>query len=96
MFGRARSAAGRAHGRGDRAAGWGSDHDYGTKKSCSLAARVSSARTSREALLRRGATLTIVDSLDDFYSPERQRRTLDEVDSHRTFHFVQADICDVA
>jgi len=48
-----------------------------------------------EALLRRGATLTIVDSLDDFYSPERKRANLDEVIRTGTFHFVQADICDV-
>jgi UDP-glucuronate 4-epimerase len=48
-----------------------------------------------EALLRRGAALTIVDALDDFYSPDAKRANLEEVRRGGAFHFEQADICDV-
>ena len=48
-----------------------------------------------EALLLRGAQLTIVDALDDFYSPQRKRANLDEVRRRGAFQFEQADICDV-
>jgi UDP-glucuronate 4-epimerase len=48
-----------------------------------------------EALLRRGAQLTIVDALDDFYSPQRKRANLEEVRRRGEFQFEQADICDL-
>jgi len=48
-----------------------------------------------EALLLRGAQLTIVDALDDFYSPQRKRANLDEVRRCGAFQFEHADICDV-
>lgn len=48
-----------------------------------------------EALLRRGAALTIVDSLDEFYSPAWKRANLDEVRKAGAFDFVHADICDL-
>jgi UDP-glucuronate 4-epimerase len=47
-----------------------------------------------EALLRGGARLTIVDALDDFYSPDRKRANLEEVRRRGAFQFEQADICD--
>ena len=47
-----------------------------------------------EALLRRGAELTIVDDLDDFYSPDWKRANLEEVRLAGNFQFLQADICD--
>jgi UDP-glucuronate 4-epimerase len=49
-----------------------------------------------QALLRRGAQLTVVDNLDDFYSPAAKRANLNEVRSSGDFHFCQADICDSA
>ncbi len=48
-----------------------------------------------EALLQRGAQLTIVDALDDFYSPQRKRANLDEVRRRGEFQFEEADICDL-
>jgi UDP-glucuronate 4-epimerase len=48
-----------------------------------------------EALLRRGTQLTIVDALDDFYSPQRKRANLEEVRRGGEFQFEQADICDL-
>jgi len=47
-----------------------------------------------EALLRQGAELTIVDDLDDFYSPNWKRANLDEIRRAGDFQFLQADICD--
>ena len=47
-----------------------------------------------EALLRQGAELTIVDNLDDFYSPDQKRSNLEEIRRAGNFQFVQADICD--
>ena len=47
-----------------------------------------------EALLRRDATLTIVDDLDDFYSPAWKKANLEEVLRAGDFHFLQADISD--
>jgi UDP-glucuronate 4-epimerase len=47
-----------------------------------------------EALLGRGAQLTIVDSLDSFYNPAWKRANLDEVRQAGGFEFVEADICD--
>ncbi len=49
-----------------------------------------------EALLRRGAALTIVDSLDTFYDPAWKRANLDEVRHTGSFDFIHADICDAA
>ena len=46
-----------------------------------------------EALLRRGARLTIVDNLDNFYSPEWKRRNLEEVKRTGKFDFLPVDIC---
>jgi UDP-glucuronate 4-epimerase len=48
-----------------------------------------------EALLRGGVQLTIVDALDDFYSPQWKRGNLEEVRRRGAFQFEQADICDV-
>jgi len=47
-----------------------------------------------EALLGRGAALTIADLLDDFYSPDAKRANLEEVRRRGEFQFEQADICD--
>jgi UDP-glucuronate 4-epimerase len=47
-----------------------------------------------EALLRRGSRLSIVDELNDFYSPERKKANLAEVRQVGEFEFFQADICD--
>jgi UDP-glucuronate 4-epimerase len=46
-----------------------------------------------EALLRRGSRLSIVDELNDFYSPERKKANLAEVRQIGEFEFFQADIC---
>ena len=48
-----------------------------------------------EALLLQGAQLTIIDALDDFYSPQRKRANLEEVRRRGAFQFEQADICDL-
>lgn len=48
-----------------------------------------------EALLRQGAELTIVDDLDEFYSPDWKRANLEEVRRAGDFQFLQADICDL-
>lgn len=47
-----------------------------------------------EALLRRGSQLTIVDSLDEFYSPAWKQANLEEVRRAGCFQFFPADICD--
>jgi len=47
-----------------------------------------------EALLRQGASLVIVDELNDFYAPQRKRENLAEVQQAGTFEFFQIDICD--
>jgi UDP-glucuronate 4-epimerase len=47
-----------------------------------------------EALLRQGAELTIVDDLDEFYSPAWKRANLEELRCVGDFQFVEADICD--
>jgi UDP-glucuronate 4-epimerase len=46
-----------------------------------------------EALLGRGAELTIVDDLDDFYSPAWKKANLEEVRRAGDFRFLQSDIC---
>ena len=47
-----------------------------------------------EALRRQGAELTIVDSLDDFYSPSRKLANLEYVKQQGEFRFFQKDIRD--
>jgi UDP-glucuronate 4-epimerase len=47
-----------------------------------------------EALLRRGADLTIVDNLDEFYSPAWKRANLKDVQAAGRFAFEQVDIAD--
>jgi UDP-glucuronate 4-epimerase len=46
-----------------------------------------------EALLRRGLQLSVVDNLDDFYSPADKRANLEEVRKIRDFRFCELDIC---
>jgi len=47
-----------------------------------------------EALLRRGLQLSVVDSLDDFYSPAAKRANLEEVRKAGDFCFRELDLCD--
>jgi UDP-glucuronate 4-epimerase len=47
-----------------------------------------------EALLRRGLQLSVVDSLDDFYSPAAKRANLEEVQKVANFSFCELDLCD--
>src|SRR5437868_8835317 len=47
-----------------------------------------------EALLRQGIQLTIVDSLDDFYSPSKKLSNLEAVRQQGEFQFFQKDIRD--
>ncbi len=47
-----------------------------------------------EGLLRRGAEVHIVDSLNDFYSPERKRANLAEIRRVGEYEFHEIDICD--
>jgi UDP-glucuronate 4-epimerase len=46
-----------------------------------------------EALLRRGTELTIVDVLDDFYSPDWKKANLDEIRKVGRYEFASVDIC---
>jgi UDP-glucuronate 4-epimerase len=48
-----------------------------------------------EALLAGGMRLTIVDSLDEFYSPAWKRANLEEIRHAGDFEFAEAGICDV-
>jgi UDP-glucuronate 4-epimerase len=48
-----------------------------------------------EGLLHRKAQLTIVDSLDDFYSQDWKRAHLDEVHRAGSYEFNAVDICDI-
>ena len=48
-----------------------------------------------EALLRRGAELTIVDCLDDFYSPACKQANLEDIRRSGGFEFHAADICEM-
>jgi UDP-glucuronate 4-epimerase len=45
-----------------------------------------------EALLRRGTELTIIDTLDGFYSPARKKTNLEEIRLTGDFAFINADI----
>jgi UDP-glucuronate 4-epimerase len=47
-----------------------------------------------EALLRHGTYLTVLDNLDDFYSPEQKRSNLQLVRKVGEFLFEEVDICD--
>jgi UDP-glucuronate 4-epimerase len=47
-----------------------------------------------EALLRRGAHLTILDCLDDFYSQASKRANLEDVRRAGEYNFIELDICD--
>jgi UDP-glucuronate 4-epimerase len=47
-----------------------------------------------EALLRRGVRLSVVDSLDEFYSPAAKRTNLEEVRKAGDFRFSELDLCD--
>lgn len=46
-----------------------------------------------EALLRAGATLSIIDNLNDFYPPAWKRSNLKEIGDTGSFQFIQGDIC---
>jgi UDP-glucuronate 4-epimerase len=48
-----------------------------------------------ERLITSGHQLTVVDELNDFYSPQIKRRNLSEIQKLGRFEFVQADICDL-
>jgi UDP-glucuronate 4-epimerase len=47
-----------------------------------------------EALIRRGAKLSIVDNLDDFYAPSRKRLNLREIGKAGTYEFFEVDLRD--
>lgn len=47
-----------------------------------------------EALLGRGTRLTILDSLDEFYSPAFKRENLEETRRSGEYDFIELDICD--
>ncbi len=47
-----------------------------------------------EALLRRGLQLSVIDNLDDFYSPAAKRANLEEVRKVGNFCFRELDLCD--
>jgi UDP-glucuronate 4-epimerase len=46
-----------------------------------------------EALLRAGATLSIIDNLNDFYPPAWKRSNLKEIGDTGSFQFIEGDIC---
>jgi UDP-glucuronate 4-epimerase len=48
-----------------------------------------------EALVRRGAKLSIVDNLDNFYALSRKRLNLQEIGSAGTYEFFEADVRDI-
>ena len=48
-----------------------------------------------EELIRRGTKLSIVDSLDSFYSPSRKQLNLQEIRKTGTYDFFQADVRDI-
>jgi UDP-glucuronate 4-epimerase len=47
-----------------------------------------------EAVLRRGLQLSVIDSLDNFYSPPAKRANLEEVRKAGDFTFYESDLCD--
>ena len=49
-----------------------------------------------EALIRRGAVLSIVDNLDDFYALSRKQLNLKEIRESGNFDFFEADVRDAA
>jgi UDP-glucuronate 4-epimerase len=48
-----------------------------------------------EALLRRGVQLSILDNLDEFYSPAWKKANLEDVRRVGSYEFSQVDICDI-
>jgi UDP-glucuronate 4-epimerase len=48
-----------------------------------------------EALLRRGVELTIVDNMDEFYSPAWKRANLEDIRQAGSYEFAALDICDM-
>ncbi len=46
-----------------------------------------------EALLQSGASLAIVDKLDDFYSPAWKKANLESIRQIASFDFFEQDIC---
>jgi UDP-glucuronate 4-epimerase len=49
-----------------------------------------------EALLSRGNSLAIIDSLEDFYPPARKKANLEEARRKGSFEFFQLDICETS
>ena len=49
-----------------------------------------------ETLIRRGAQLSIVDNLDNFYAPSRKRLNLEEISKVGTYEFFETDVRDEA
>jgi UDP-glucuronate 4-epimerase len=49
-----------------------------------------------EALLRAGATLSIIDNLNDFYPPAWKKSNLKEIGDTGNFQFIEGDICNAA
>jgi len=49
-----------------------------------------------EAMIRRGAQLSIVDNLDNFYAPSRKRLNLEEISKVGTYEFFETDVRDEA
>jgi UDP-glucuronate 4-epimerase len=47
-----------------------------------------------EALLRAGMKISIIDNLNDFYSPAWKKTNLEEIRAIGDFEFIEADICD--
>jgi len=45
-----------------------------------------------EAMIRRGAQLSIVDNLDNFYAPSRKRLNLEEISKVGTYEFFETDV----
>ncbi len=48
-----------------------------------------------EARLRRGVDLTIVDNMDEFYSPAWKRANLEDIRQAGSYEFSEVDICDM-
>jgi len=49
-----------------------------------------------EAMIRRGAQLSIVDNLDNFYAPSRKRLNLEEISKVGPYEFFETDVRDEA
>jgi|HubBroStandDraft_6_1064221.scaffolds.fasta_scaffold06739_3 UDP-glucuronate 4-epimerase len=44
-------------------------------------------------LVKSGAQLTVIDNLDDFYSPSRKKENLEDIRRNGNYEFAQVDIC---